>query len=84
MTAEQIQFVTANQIHFDLVLNHGQHFQNSHDTAKKVLEIANTLPAYKDSPVQNCTGCITEAYQEVWKAYQLNQDKPNGKKEEKK
>lgn len=71
MTTTQLQFIAANLQHFDLVLQHNQNFQASHDIASQVITIANTLPRYKNEPVTNCTGCIQEAYQEVWNEYQL-------------
>lgn len=79
MTTDQTKFITANQIHFDLVLNHGQIFQPSHDIAKEVIAIANSLEKYQGTKVGNCTSCILEAYQYVWNEYQLTQDKPKKK-----
>lgn len=74
ITKEQTEFIRANEMHFDLVLNHGQHFQLSNDIAAKVSKIHEQITG---ASIENCTGCITEGYQTVWNAYQLNQDKRN-------
>jgi len=75
MTKQQIQFIKDNQVHMDLVLISNQNFQPSHDIAKEVIAIANTLDKYKDNPVTNCTGCIQQAYQDVWNEFLLTQKK---------
>lgn len=79
---EQIAFIEANTQHFDLVIKHGQNFQISHDIAKQVIDIANSLPKYSkpNAPVTDCTGCITDAYQTVWDIYQQTKSKNNDTK----
>lgn len=72
MTKEQIAFIRANEMHFDLVLEHNQNYQRSHDVAKQVVTIAEQVTG---KPVDQCSGCMREAYQAVWNEYKLTQDK---------
>lgn len=77
MTKEQIDFIRKNEMHVLLVIESNQHFQRSHDVAKHIIAIAETLD-YDDhkagDPVDYCSGCEKLAYQAVWQQYQLSQD----------
>ena len=75
MTKEQIQFITANEIHFEHVIDHNQVPPSSNDIAMQVLAIYKELTGKE---ADCCRECIQEAYAEVWKQYQLN-PQPNGK-----
>jgi hypothetical protein len=72
MTKEQIAFVEGHKEHFDLTINHGQNYQRSHDIAKQVVVIAEEVTG---KPVDQCSGCMREAYQAVWNEYQLTLNK---------
>ena len=62
LTTEEVEFIKANQQHFELVLKANQHFQRSHDIASKVIAIHERLIG----PVDYCNSCEDEAHQKVW------------------
>lgn len=66
MTTEQLQFITDNMLHFDLVLLHNQQFDVTHDITKRVLIIGQEITG---QPFDQCGCSIKELYQKVWDQY---------------